>query len=125
MKTRFVVQGQGHKIKKSLAHEISVAGQHTIKRIVVKATIFGFSLFARDVSKAYIQSAEELNRDIVIDWTKYVEIGPEELVLNPLYDLAEICDYWERTFRNHLEKELGMQTCMHTVALLYRNQKKH
>lgn len=58
---RFIVQGQRDKIKDSVVNDILVARQYAIKLLVCIATIFGFSLFSTDVTRAYIQSSEALN----------------------------------------------------------------
>ena len=102
-KARFVVQGHRDKLKKSLVHDISVAKQHSIKKLIGIAAIFDFRLFSTDVTQAYLQSAEALQRDIFIKPPKEFELKPNELIklLKPLYGLTESGDYWGRTFRNH------------------------
>ena len=41
-------------------------------------------------------------------------------ILKPLYGLAESGDYWVRTYRHHLEKELGMKSTISDTALFYK-----
>ena len=66
------------------------------------ASIFGFRLFSSDVIQSYIQSAEELNRDIFLNPPKEFCLRPEQLIklVKPLYGLTESGDYWGRTLRN-------------------------
>lgn len=44
-----------------------------MKRLVVIAALFGFSLFSTDVTNAYLQSAEKLKIDIFINPPKTVQ----------------------------------------------------
>ena len=69
-KARFIVQGHLDGLKNWLVHNISVIRQHAIKMLVGIAAIFGFQLFSTDVTQAYLQSAEKLQRYIFIDRQK-------------------------------------------------------
>ena len=121
-KARFIVQGHRDRFKKSLVHDISVARQYAIKMLVGIASIFGFRLFSSDVIQSYIQSAEELSRDIFLNPPKEFCLGPDQLIklVKPLYGLTESGDYWGRTLRNHLEKMLGMESCVSDSALFFK-----
>jgi len=79
-KARFVVQGHRDKLKKLLVHDISVARQHSTKILIGIAAIFGFRLFSTDVTQAYLQSAENLKRDIFIDPPEEFNLKPDELI---------------------------------------------
>ncbi len=121
-KARFVVQGHRDKLKKYLVHEISVVKQQGIKMLIGIASIFGFRIFSSDVIQSYIQSLEKLQRKILIKPPKEFNLKQNELLelLKPLYGLAESGDYWGRSFRHHLIKELGMNTGISDAALFYK-----
>lgn len=118
----FIVQGHKDKMNNSLVQDISVARQYAIKRWVGIANILGFRLFSKDVTQAYIQSTEALNRDMLINTPKQFEIGPDELIklLKPQYGLAESGDDCGIALRNHVEKEVGMKTWIFDAAIFYR-----
>lgn len=105
-----------------LFHDLSVARQYATKLLVGIASIFGFRLLPTDVTQEYIQSAEELNRQIFINPPKELKLKPDELIklLKPIYGLAESEDYWDRTFRNNIEKYLGMKSFISDAALCYK-----
>lgn len=122
-KARFVVQGHRDNLKKSLVHDITVARQHSIKLLIGLASIFNFRLFSTDVTQAYLQSKESLQRNIFVKPPKEFGLQTNELLklLKPLYGLSESGDYWGRTFRNHMTKELGMKNCITDTALFYKS----
>ena len=99
-----------------------VAKQHAVRMLIGIAAIFGFRLFSSDVTQAYLQSIEKLQRDIYIKPPKEFMLDPDQLLLllKPLYGLAESGDYWGRTFRFHLLKELNMKSCISDAALFYK-----
>ncbi len=113
-KARFVVLGHKDKLKKLMVHDINVSKQYTIKLIIALAAIFGFRIFSTDVIQSYLQSLEKLSRNVLVKPTKEIvkelNLKPNELLLllKPLYGLTESGDCWGRSFKYHLNEELGM-----------------
>lgn len=98
-------------MKKFLVHNIFVARQHKPKMLVGVAAVFSFRIFSKNFSQAYIQRSEELQRNILDDSQKELNLGQDQLVrlLKPLHRLSERGECCERTFRNHLEEQFGMK----------------
>jgi Reverse transcriptase (RNA-dependent DNA polymerase) len=121
-KARFVVQGYLDHLKTSLVHDIATSRQHSSRALVGFALILVFNLFSTDVTQAYLQSAENLRRDLYIKPTKEFSIAPGQLLklLRPLYGLADSGDYWGRTLSNHLRKDLGMESATGDPALFFK-----
>lgn len=69
-KAPFLVQGHKDILKKILAHDFSVAKQHSIDLLLGYAAVLGLCVFSRHVIQAYIQSAETLKIDIFIAHSK-------------------------------------------------------
>lgn len=111
-KYRFVPQGHCDAMKKSLVPDMSVAKQHTTKMLPGLEDAFDFRNCSSDVTQAYVQSSEELQKDIFIDSPKELNLGPGQLVklLKPLYGPLESVDYCRRTFRSHLIEQLAMKS---------------
>lgn len=125
-KARFVVQGHRDKMKNSLVHDILVSRQYSVKILVELASSLGFQIFSTDVTQAYLQSSESLQRDIYIRPPPELSLKPDKVLklLKPLYGLAESGDYWGRTFRNHLEKKLGMQSIVADPSFYFQKREK-
>lgn len=91
---------------------MATARQHSVLVLLVFAAIFGFRLYSTDVTQGYLQSAEEIMRDVYIKPTGEFELGPGQLLklLKPLYGLADGEDYRRKKMFDNLKEELGMQT---------------
>ena len=125
-KARYVVQGHKDKMKRSFVHDTSNARQFSIKLLVGIAALFGFRLFSTDVTQAYLQSSEELSRDVYVKPSPEFNLDSNQLLklLQPLYGLADSGDYWGRTLKNHLEKELGMKASVADAAFFFKRIKE-
>ena len=121
-KARYVVQGYKDHLKQSLVHDATTAGNYSVRMLVGLASLFGFRLYSTDVTKAYLQSAESLMRDVYIQPSKEFELGPNQMLklLKPLYGLADSGDYCGRTLRHHLESTIGMQSATTDGALFFK-----
>lgn len=125
-KARFVVQGYRDKMKTSLAHDSSTAKQSSTKMLIGLAAVFGYRLFSTDVCQAYLQSAEELLRDVYIQPGKEFELREDQILklLRPLYGLSDSGDYWGATFSKHLKEDLGMETTTLDPAFFFKKVKE-
>ena len=121
-KARFVVQGYRDKMKTSVVHDTATARQHSTQVLVGLAALFGFRLFSTDVTQAYLQSAEQLMRDLYVIPSEEFELGPDQVLklLNPLYGLADSGDYRGKTLKAHLQTELGMDSAVNDAALFFK-----
>ena len=87
---------------------------------------FDFRLFSTDVTQAYLQSTEKLSRDVYVKPSSEFDLDPNQLLklLKPLYGLADSGDYWGRTLKHHLEKELGMKASVTDAAFFFKRVKE-
>jgi len=97
-KARYVVQGFRDKMKTSLVHDNATARPHSTRILVGLASSFGFRLFSTDVTQAYLQSSENLTRDVYIRPSKEFGLKPDTMLnlLKPLYGLSDSGNYWEK-----------------------------
>ena len=121
-KARFVVQGYRDKLKTSLVHDTATPRQHYTRSVIGLAAIGGFRLFSTDVTQAYLQSAEQVMRDVYIKPTGEFELNQGKLLklLKPLYGLADRGDYWGRTISNHIKEDLNMTGTTSDGAFFFR-----
>lgn len=123
-KARFVVQGHKDSMKKSLVHCVSLAKQFSTKIILSIAATMDFKLFTTDVTQAYLQSMELLNRKVFVQPCSAFPLSPDMVLQlqKPLYGLPESGDYWDRTMKNHIKKDIGMQACTLDDAFYYKRK---
>lgn len=55
-KTRFVVQGHDDRYKKMLVNKASTTSQQSIRVLVTINAVFGYEIWAKDVSQDYLQA---------------------------------------------------------------------
>ncbi len=73
----------------------TTARQTSARLLVALAAIMGFDVWAEDISQAYLQSANELLREVYLRPNRQLHVPAEyELkLLRPLYGLADSGDY--------------------------------
>ena len=98
-KARYVVQGHKDKMKRTFVHDTSTVRQFSVKLLVGLAALFDFRLFSTGVPKDYLQSTEELSRDVYFKPSSEFDLDPNQLLkfLKPLYGLADSGEYWSNT----------------------------
>jgi hypothetical protein len=83
-------------------HGSTTLKKQSVRLLLAIAAIFGFDIIATDVVQAYLQSAQDLQREVFVR-PECVDLAPNELlrVVKPLYGLPDSGDYWDETFVNH------------------------
>ncbi len=82
-------------------------------------------MWTEDISKAYLQSASELLREVYLRPNRqlHVPAGYVLKLLRPLYGLANSGDYWQATFSKHLTDDLGMKSGARDMSLFFRRER--
>lgn len=122
-KAIYVVQGHRDKEKNFLVHDAQTMRQSSIRMVIALAAVFEFPIWSHDVSQAYLQSADELMRDVYIKPSQEFELGPYHLLklLKPLYGLSDSGDYWHVTFAKHIQQDLGMVKMIGDMSAFYKH----
>lgn len=117
-KARFVVQGHTDQEKNLLVHTVTNIRHRSIKMLVAIAAIFGFRLWTKDISQAYLQIASKLTREVFVKPNSGFELRSDQLLrlLNPLYGLSDSGDYWHVTMKKHLTNDLKMHLLTEDLA---------
>jgi Reverse transcriptase (RNA-dependent DNA polymerase) len=120
LKARFVLGGHRDNDRKSLVHATTTLKQQSVRILLALAALFGFEVTAADVIAAYVQSAENLQRDVFVR-PSCMKLGPKELIriVKPLYGLPDSGDYWGETFRNHHILDLLMKQTTGDFSLFF------
>lgn len=94
-KERFVVQGHTEKLKRSIVHDNSVVLKYFIKLLVGLSSLFCFRSFSTDVTQAYLQSNDKLQRDVYVRAPSELVLQSEKFLklLKPLYGPSKSDDY--------------------------------
>lgn len=126
-KARFVVQGHKDKLKGNLVHHSTNLKQSSIRLLLCLAAMFNFDIWSQDVSQAYLQSAENLTREIFVNPPDELRLGKDKLLklLKPLYGLTDSGDYWFSTFTSHVANDLTMRPCISDAALFFKEIHAH
>lgn len=121
LKARFVLGGHRDREKKSLIHNSTTLKHQSVRLILALASVFGFDLWSSDVNQAYLQSAEQLKRDIFIRPDELM-LAPDELLqlILPLYGITESGDYWGETLTDHHINDLKMTQTKQDFSLFFK-----
>ncbi|CAE7021550.1 Polyprotein [Pyrenophora teres f. teres] len=124
-KSRLVVQGyadHGKKIVLTQSPTIQRASQRIIIALAPSLIQMGMKLWLRDITQAYTQSDDRLQRTIIaelpIQLRKAYPQGTIMVVVKPLYGIAEAGAYWWSTYFKHHTTTLNMETSTYDPCLL-------
>ena len=87
-KARFALGGHLDREKSSLVHIYTTLRHCSVRILIALAVILGFDVWSSDVTQAYLQSAQNLKRNVFVR-PEIIELGADELlqVMKPLYSL--------------------------------------
>lgn len=121
---RFFVQGFRDKFKTFVVHDNSNAQPHSITILTGTAAIFGFRIFSTHVTEAYLQSNDDLVRDVYIKPAAELGISSVKMLklLKPLYDLADSEYYCGKTLKNHLQENLNTVPSKGDEAFYFKSE---
>ena len=111
-KARYVVQGHRDKMELFVVHNSPKLRQTSSKMIVACASLLNFRIFLIDITQAYLQSKDKLNRTVYLrpkpEVWQYLNVDAGSLLqLNkPLYGMCDSGDYWGATFTEHVRNDL-------------------
>lgn len=110
-KARYVVQGQRDKEKNWQVHPSTNLRQSSVRLTMSLEAVFEFRIWSYDVTQAYLQADDKLQRLVYIKPTNEFGLKGGQLLqlVQTLYGLSDVGDYWDSTMANHLRKEIGMQ----------------
>ena len=123
-KARFVALGHKDREKHLLVHDSTNLRQRSIRIITCIAAIFGFAIWTQDVSQAYLQSSQNLQREIYIRPPKQFKLSKEELLrlIKPLYGITEAGDYWDATMTDFQKNDMQMSQATLDISLFFKVQ---
>lgn len=122
-KARFVVQGYRDKLNTSLVHDATTCRPQSARLLIGLAAIFGFTVFSTDVTQAYLQSNQELQREVFLNAPPELHLNHDQLLklLKPLYGLPDSGDYWARTMKHHLVQQMGMTPTLGDKSFFFKH----
>lgn len=104
-----------------------LTGAATMKRLSIRlltalSIVFGFHLFTRDVTKAFVQSKTLLTRPANMRAPAEIEIprGQVLKVLKPLYGMPESPMHWYSTYIDYYKTRMGMMQLPLDPCLIYK-----
>lgn len=128
-KTRLVIQGHLDPEKGMTVNEAPTILRSSTRIILSLASTMGFGLWSRDVKQAFIQSEENLHRELYVKPPKRPDLlgmihQPEGLLhaVKTLYGLAESPGYWWQTFKRYHVMDLGMTQTILDPCLFFKKK---
>ena len=130
-KARFVAQGFSDRNKDFIIHNVTSLRQSSVRIIVSFAASNGYRIFSHDVTQEYIQSDENLTRELYLQPkptdSALFSLGTEEILklLKPIYGMTDAGDYWNVTVDRHARHDLGMQAVTGDPSLYFKFTYRH
>lgn len=93
-------------------------GQRSIRMIIAMANIFGFWIWAKDMSQAYLQSARRLTRNVYVKPKEGFKLKSSKFskLFKPLFGLPDSRDRWHITMENHVINNLRIHPLTGNLA---------
>lgn len=113
-KARYAAQGHQDRDKYFLVHNLSTLRQRSTKVVVPTRALRGFRLLSHDVAHSYLQSMEQMTREVYLqpraEDRAYFRTGADERLqlLRPLYGICDDGDYRAATCTAQVENDLSM-----------------
>ena len=124
-KLRLVIQAYNNYRKEVILTQsptIQRASQRIIVALALTLLKHKISLWLRDITQAYVQSATFLQRQILAKLLKEIEhLYPKDtiiVVVKPLYGIAEAGTHWWSTYSKHHKNKLQIETSTYDACLL-------
>ena len=126
-KARFVILGHKDPEKGRIVHEAPTVTKASIRVLLILSRIHNYPVWSRDVKQAFVQSKENLKRDVYIrpprNQSVLETLGAEPnsalRAIKPLYGLPEAPTNWWCTISAYHEAELKMQHCVLDPCLFF------
>lgn len=121
-KARFVVQGHTDIEKKMLVHNRTNLRQGSIRMLIAIAAVFGFRIWSQDVSQVYLQSTQNVMREVYVKPTRELNLSSDQLLglLKPLCGLADSGEYWHEMLSKHSQQGLCMRPTTGDLSLFFK-----
>lgn len=129
-KARFVAQGHRDRAKEFVVHNLATLRQRSTRLLVSTAANASLRLFSHDITQAYLQSGEKFSRQLYLrprpSDMHLFDLEPDELlrIELPLYGVCDAGDYWDATFRAHIDEDLKMTPLTSDPALFFKRGDK-
>jgi hypothetical protein len=121
LKARFVLGGHRDREKKSLINNSTTMTHQSVCLILALSSVFGFDLWSSDFNQAYLQSAEQLQRDIFIYPDKLIAAPKNYYNLYYTIRYTESGGYWVKTLTEHHTNDLGMTQTKRDFSLFFKH----
>ena len=127
-KARFVILGHHDPDKGRIVNEAPTVTRASIRLILALSRMFNYDIWTRDVTQAFVQSRDNLNREVYVTPPKGQDVlltldVPPDLVLKavrPLYGLIEAPNYWWCTFFEFHSVDLNLLQSVIDPCLFYK-----
>lgn len=107
---RVVVQGHTDLDRLLLNHSTSATKHLALCLLISLGSIRGYLIWSQDVNPTFVQSEEPLRHNIYIRPPKQLCISQKVLwkLLQPLYGVKNLGDYWGQLFKKQLINDLKL-----------------
>jgi len=127
-KARFVILGHKDPDKHRIVNEAPTVLRSSVRLLISLSRVYNYPLWNRDVSQAFVQSRDELKRDVYVKVPKGQRVletlgaPPGSLLkaVKPQYGLIESPTYWWVTFGGFHRDDLDLEQTVMDPCLFYK-----